>query len=253
MRLDGKVAVVTGASSGMGKEISLLFAKEGAKVVAVARRKERLEELVKDSTAFPGKIIAFAGDVGDKSANEAMIDFAIKEFGRLDVLVNNAGIMDNMIPMAEVTDELWNEVMKVNVYGPMCSCRKALDVMLKQDKGGVIINVASLGGLCGGRAGVAYTASKHAVVGMTKNIGYAYAKNKIRCNAICPGGVATEIGLTMKNVSKFGAERCGCGMATNPRIGEASETARVALFLASDDSSFVNTTEIVADAGWSAY
>ena len=253
MKLDGKVAVVTGASSGMGKEISLLFAKEGAKVIAVARRKERLEELVKASEPLPGTIVAYAGDVGQRSVNEDMINFAVKEFGKLDVLVNNAGVMDEMMPIAEVTDELWNEVQKVNVYGPMCACRKAVDVMLKQDSGGVIINVASIGGLHGGRAGIAYTASKHAVVGMTKNIGYTYANNKIRCNAICPGGVNTEIASHIKNPSRFGAGRYGIGMSTNPRMGEASEIAKVALFLASDDSSFVNATEVVADSGWSAY
>ncbi|CAH1057921.1 3-beta-hydroxycholanate 3-dehydrogenase (NAD(+)) 2 [Paenibacillus pseudetheri] len=116
---------------------------------------------------------------------------------------------------------------------------------------GCIINVASIGGLEGSRAGVAYTASKHAVIGMTKNVGYQYSKLGIRCNAIAPGGVKTNIDLS--NPSAFGSQKAGYGMTSMPRTGESSEIASIALFLASDASSFVNGTVITADAGWTAY
>ncbi|MEK4064824.1 SDR family oxidoreductase, partial [Paenibacillus sp. FSL H3-0321] len=118
---------------------------------------------------------------------------------------------------------------------------------------GVIINVASAGGLNGARAGATYTASKHAVVGFTKNTGFMYAQQGIRCNAIAPGAVETNIGSTMTNISQFGMGRTQPGLALNPRVGKPEEIAQVALFLASEESSFVNGTVIVADGGWTAY
>jgi NAD(P)-dependent dehydrogenase (short-subunit alcohol dehydrogenase family) len=123
--------------------------------------------------------------------------------------------------------------------------------MLKQGKG-VIINVSSIGGLFGARAGVAYTTSKHALIGLTKNIGFQYSQKGIRCNAIAPGGVETNIGDNMKP-NQFGYEKLSLGMQTNPRMGKPSEIAELALFLASDKSSFINGTVITADSGWTAY
>ena len=252
MKLCGKVAVVTGASSGMGRAIALLYAKEGAFVVAVARRIEKLEELIEDSKDYEGKIIAMQGDVSKKEDNEKMIDLAIESFGKIDILVNNAGVMDEMMPVAEVSDELWEKVMSVNLDGPFYSCRKAVSSMLKQGSG-IIINVGSIGGLNGCRAGVSYTASKYALLGLTKNIGFMYADKRIRCNIICPGGVESEIGVGISHPSEFGFSRVRLGMGNVPRSGSPEEIATIALFLATDDSSFVNGTEIVADAGWTAF
>ena len=252
MKLKGKVAVVTGASAGMGRAIALLFAQEGASVVAVARRKERLEELVSIAKEQGGSILAFQGDVSKKEDMENMLDTAVKNFGKVDILVNNAGIMDEMMPAGEVTDELWNRVMDVNLNGPMYSCRKAINLMLAQGSGN-IINVASIGGIQGSRAGAAYTASKFALVGLSKNIGFMYANKGIRCNVICPGGVDTEIGVGITNPSPLGIERATSGMGANPRSGSSEEIAKIALFLASDDSSFVNGATLVADSGWTAY
>ena len=147
MKLKGKTVVVTGASSGMGKAIVEVFVKEGANVVAVARRKQRLEELEKSLKKASGKILAFVGDVSKKEDNEAMIDFAVKKFGRLDVLVNNAGIMDDMAPIAEASDEKFQSVIATNLYGPFAAMRKACDVFLKQGNGGNIINISSVGSM----------------------------------------------------------------------------------------------------------
>ena len=252
MKLCGKVAVVTGASSGMGRAIALLYAKEGASVVAVARRKEKLEELIEASKDYEGKIIAMQGDVSKKEDNEKMIDLAIDSFGKIDILVNNAGVMDEMMPVAEVSDELWEKVMSVNLDGPFYACRKAVNSMLKQGSG-IIINVGSIGGLNGCRAGASYTASKYALLGLTKNIGFMYADKGIRCNIICPGGVESEIGVGISHPSEFGFSRVRLGMGNVPRSGSPEEIATIALFLATDDSSFVNGTEIVADAGWTAF
>ncbi|MEG2377558.1 MAG: SDR family oxidoreductase [Oscillospiraceae bacterium] len=252
MKLEGKVAVVTGASSGMGREIALLFAKEGAKVVAVARREERLEEITKKAESYPGTIFPFCGDVSIRGINEEMIDVAIREFGKLDILVNNAGIMDEFTPVGEVTDEMWDNVQKVNLYGPMCSCRKAVGIMEKQG-GGVIVNVASIGGINGCRAGAAYSASKAGMIALTKNTAFMYADKNIRCNALCPGGVDTEVAVNFSHPSPLGAGRCMLGASLNQRMGDAVEVATATLFLACDDSSLINGATLVADAGLTAY
>lgn len=252
MKLDGKVVIVTGASAGMGNAICKLFAKEGATVIAVARRKERLEELAAATEKEPGKVIPFAGDVSKLETNEEMIDFAVKNYGKLDVLINNAGIMDEFTPVGELTDELYNKIMAVNLYGPMAATRKAVNVFLKQEKGGVIVNVGSIGGLNGCRAGAAYTMSKYAMTGLTKNTAFMYAKNNIRCNGIAPGGVDTEVVVNCSHPSAFGMGRAQMVMAANVRMGASEEIATAALFLASDDSSFVNGDVLVVDGGWSA-
>lgn len=252
MKLNGKVAIITGASSGMGRAMALQFAKEGATVLAVARRVEKLQELVEEANSFNGEIEAYQGDVSNKEDIEGMVRYAVDNFGKLDILVNNAGVIDQMMPVHEVTDELWEDVMKVNIDGPMMACRSAIKIMLKQGFGN-IINVASVGGLNGCRAGAAYTASKFAIMGLTKNIGFTYAQKGIRCNAICPGGVETEIGSHITAPSPFGMERAIAGLGLNPRNGKPEEIAKIAVFLASDDSSFVNGTHITADSGWTAY
>jgi NAD(P)-dependent dehydrogenase (short-subunit alcohol dehydrogenase family) len=252
MKLQDKVAIVTGAASGIGKGIALMYAAEGAKVVVSDINLEGATAVVAEITAAGGTATAVASNVSVQADVDTLIDTAVSTYGTLDILVNNAGIMDNFVPIADVTDELWNKVMAVNVAGPMRTIRKAMSIFLDKKKG-VIINIASIGGLFGSRAGATYTASKYAVVGLTKNIAFQYALSGIRCNAIAPGGVNTNIGKTIDNPSKFGMDRATSGSANNPRMGEPSEIAGVALFLASDDASYVNGTVVTADGGWTAY
>jgi NAD(P)-dependent dehydrogenase (short-subunit alcohol dehydrogenase family) len=254
MKLDNKVAVVTGAGSGMGKAIAKLFAEEGAKVVLADVSAEPLNEVVAQIKEAGGSAIGVVSDVAKEADVQNMIDTAVEEFGCLDILINNAGIMDKMTALADMTDELWERVFAVNVSGPMRAIRKALPIMIQQGHG-VIVNTASIGGLFGSRAGAAYTASKHALVGLTKNVGYQYAKLGIRCNAIAPGGVETNIMADSPNLdmTALGVQQAMAGMNVNPRMGQPMEIARIALFLASDDSSFVNGTIVTADAGWTAY
>ena len=248
MRFEGKCVVVTGASSGMGRKIALDFAKEGATVIAVARRLERLEEIAKEAESFVGKILPYQGDISLEEVNNGMIDYAVKECGKLDVLVNNAGIMDEFTPIGELTDELFNKVMAVNLNGPIYAMRKAVQVMLEQETKGNIVNIASIGGVCGARAGVAYTASKHAIVGASKNTAYMYA-GKIRCNVVCPGGVETEVMNSQTNISQFGVGRIMAGLDTSIPAGKVEDISTAVLYIASDDAKFMTGAEIVIDGG----
>lgn len=187
---------------------------------------------------------------------DAMVQMAVDNFGTVDILVNNAGVMDDFSPVADVTDAIWERVMKINLEGPFKAMRSVLKIMVPK-QAGVIINISSIGGLYGARAGAAYTASKHALIGLTKNTGYMYAKLGIRCNAIAPGAMDTNISETIDfqhlPALELVNERIMPGMALNPRNSDPIEVAQVALFLASDDASFVNGATITADGGWTAY
>lgn len=251
-KLENKVAIITGAGSGMGRAMAILFAKEGAKVVVSDIDKERAENVAAEIEADGGIAASVVANVAKESDIQNLIDSTLKHFDTLDILVNNAGIMDNFVPAGAVTDELWEKVFAVNVTGAMRAIRKALPIFTTK-KSGVIINIASAGGLLGSRAGAAYTSSKHAVVGLTKNVGFQYAMLGVRCNAIAPGAVETNIGETIFSPHEFGMERAMAGINLNPRVGKPEDIANVALFLASDESNFVNGTVITADAGWTAY
>ncbi|WP_409305576.1 SDR family oxidoreductase [Peribacillus sp. SCS-155] len=252
MRLENKVAVVTGAASGMGKSIAVLYGKEGAKVVVSDINEEGANQTVDEIKANGGDAIAIMANVAKEEDIQNLIDTAVNTYGTLDILVNNAGIMDNFEPAGDIEDDKWERVFAINTTSVMRATRKAIPIFLEKEKG-VIINVASAGGLQGARAGAAYTASKHAVVGFTKNTGFMYAQKGIRCNAIAPGGVETNISSSMTGVNQFGIGRIQPGLGFNPRIGKPEEIANVALFLASDESSFVNGAVITADAGWTSY
>lgn len=249
MRFTDKCVIVTGASSGMGWSTALGFAAEGATVIAVARRKERLDQLIAEAADLPGKVLAYTGDVSTRETNEAMIEFALEQCGKLDVLVNNAGLMDEFKPVGEVEDDQWNRVFQINVYGPMTAMRKAVQVMGGQKQGGCIVNVASIGGLRGCRAGAAYTASKHALVGLTQNTAYMYQGAKIRCNAVCPGGVDTEVMNGQNNISQLGIGRVMAGLDKAIPSGKPQDIAAVVMFLASDDAKFMNGSAVVVDGG----
>ena len=248
MRFEGKCVVLTGASSGMGWEIAHQFAKEGATVVAVARRAERLEQLAQEAAGYPGKILPYPGDVSDRAVCEGMLEYAVKECGKVDVLVNNAGIMDEFKPIGETDDALWEKVMKVNLEGPMYAMRKAVQIMVPQGSGN-IVNVASIGGVRGCRAGAAYTASKHALVGLTKNTAFMYADKGIRCNAVCPGGVETEVMNSQTDISQAGIARVMAGLDSSIPSGKSEDIAAVVLLVASDEGKFINGASFVVDGG----
>ncbi|MBE5755749.1 MAG: SDR family oxidoreductase [Clostridiales bacterium] len=255
MRLQDKVAVVTGASSGVGREIALLFAKEGAKVVAVARRAERLADLEAQSKDLPGEIVAFAGDISVEETNAKMIDFAVEKFGKFDILINNAGVMDNFAPVENLDTELLQRLMAVDVYGPAWATRKAVNVFMKNKTAGSIVNVASIAGICGGKSGCAYTMAKHAVIGLTKNTAFSCRLDNIRCNAICPGGINTEMTnpALFANADQKGLQSAMLAGNFGTRSAEPEEIANVALFLASDEAAVVSGAIVTADSGLTTF
>ncbi|CAM2835514.1 SDR family oxidoreductase [Salinicoccus roseus] len=251
-KLEGKVAIVTGAASGMGRSIAKLYAKEGAKVIVADFNMEGAEAVTAEIIDEGGIAKAVSVNVSDKDQVEKIVDTAISEYGELDILVNNAGIMDGFEPVGEITDEKWDQIFDVNTKGVMRAMRKAVNYWMENEKEGVIVNTISTGGLNGAHAGVAYGASKHAVVALTKNTGFMYAKNGIRVNGIAPGAIETNIGSSMKDVSDFGMQRAGMTHGLSPRTGQPEEVAEAALFLGSEDSSFVNGTVLTVDGGWTA-
>ncbi len=253
MQLESKVAVITGAGSGMGLAMARLFAAEGAKLVVGDWNQQRLEAAVSGIQSSGGTIVGMQGNIADNDAAEALVDQAISAYGRIDILCNNAGVMDYMQGVGELSDDIWRRVLSINLDGPMFTSRRAVPHMVAQG-GGAIVNIASTAGISGAAAGAAYTASKHALVGLTRNTAWMYAKQGVRCNAICPGGVNTNIGETMTadRMDQAGAARAGAFAALIPTILEPTDIAALALFLASDASRLINGAIIPADAGWTA-
>ena len=257
MRLKDKIAIVTGAASGIGRATALKFAEEGAIVIATARRKGNLEEIAEIAKSKNQVIVPFPADLMEIETVGKIVDFAVEKFGRLDVLVNCAGILDGFYLADEFSDEIWDKVMKVNVEAPAKLARRAFQEMLPKGKG-VVINVSSVAGTNGCKGGTVYTTSKHALVGFTKSAGYAYATKGIRCLAILPGRVATDIlpgyernfnGLTQ---SAAGNGVFGPTLASGPMRAQPEELANVIAFAASDEASFANGCVWTVDGGWSA-
>jgi NAD(P)-dependent dehydrogenase (short-subunit alcohol dehydrogenase family) len=253
-RLENKIALITGAGSGIGKEITMLFAKEGCKVVATDISEMRISELEKETSSFNGNVKLFHGDVCDTKHIDELVTNCLNAFGNIDILVNNAGIMDNFEAVDAVDDMEWHRVFNTNIHAPYHLMQRSIKLFLNK-KSGNIINIASVGGLNGGRAGAAYTASKFALIGLTKNTGYLFAKKGIRCNAIAPGAIETNISesIDFSKMTEDIKDRIMPGMVLNPRNGKPLEIAKIALFLASEESSFINGSVIVADEGWTAY
>ena len=195
-RMNGKVCIVTGASAGIGRATAALFCQEGAKVVAVARREERLKELAEECKGMPGTMAWYAGDVGDPATAVGMVQKAVETFGRLDAAVNGAGIMDDNTAIADMSDEMLHETFRVNTFGLMYGMREECKQYLAQGDGGVIVNICSVGATHQ-TSGAAYCASKGAVLSATKNTAFMYMEQGIRCNALSPGGVVTDIPLVM--------------------------------------------------------
>ena len=250
-RLEGKVALITGAGSGIGKESSLLFAQHGAAIVSVDVALEPAQQTAQLITKAGGRAIAVCADVSKSGDCARMVAEAEREFGKLDVLFNNAGIMHGNDDDAVNTDEaVWELTMNVNARGVFLGCKHGIPA-LRRAGGGSIINTASFVAIMGAATPqIAYTASKGAVLALTRELAIVHAREHIRVNALCPGPLRTK--LLMDFLDTEAKKQRRLVHIPMGRFGEASEIAQAALFLASDESSFVTGTDFLVDGGISA-
>jgi NAD(P)-dependent dehydrogenase (short-subunit alcohol dehydrogenase family) len=251
MRLDGKVALITGAGSGIGRESARLFAAEGAAVVVVDIEDAGGRETAAAINGAGGRAVYVHADVASATDTAQMVASAEREFGRLHILFNNAGIMHGSDDDAVSTDEaIWDLTMNVNAKGVFLGCKYGIPA-LRRAGGGSIINTASFVAVLGAATPqVAYTASKGAVLALTRELAVVHARENIRVNALCPGPLRTE--LLMKFLDTDAKKQRRLVHVPMGRFGEAREIARAALFLASDESSFVTGTDFLVDGGITA-
>jgi NAD(P)-dependent dehydrogenase (short-subunit alcohol dehydrogenase family) len=248
MKLANKVALITGAGSGMGKSAALIFAAEGAKVAAVDVAEAQVKETVTEIAKRGGDAIAIRADVSKSEDVKRMIDDTVAKFGGLNIMYNNAGIEGESNFMSNMTEDQFDRVIAINLRGVFLGMKYALPQLIKAG-GGSIINQASIAGMVAVRGGAAYSASKAGVIALTRVAALEYGRYNIRVNAICPGAIETPM-----------AQRIRQGQPPNPkaiqrisvlgRMAEPEEIAKVALFLASDDSSFATGAPFVIDGGW---
>ncbi|MDR7523067.1 MAG: glucose 1-dehydrogenase [Armatimonadota bacterium] len=254
MRLAGKVAIITGAGGGIGREGARLFAAEGAKVVAVDIRADAVEETADAIWRSGGEAVAVEGDIADAEVHSRSVRTALERFGRLDVLYYNAGMVrrgpGGDVGLEEITLDVWDRILAVNLTGVFLGCKYGIPELVKSGGGSVIIT-ASVGALVGQRAhNHAYVASKAALVGLTRNLALEYAPRGVRVNCICPGQIHTD--MMAHYYDDPVARQQFIDWTPMGRFGEPREIAQVALFLASDESSFVTGAVVVADGGWTA-
>ncbi|MFE0677259.1 SDR family NAD(P)-dependent oxidoreductase [Streptomyces sp. NPDC058867] len=247
---DGRSVIVTGAGSGIGRATALTFAELGDHVVVADLNAEGARAVVEEIEKAGGTAVAVTGDLSEQSVVDAVVTVAVERFGGVDVLVNNAGIMDRMSALADVTDAEWERVLRVNLTAPFQLTRAVLPHMLAAG-GGAIVNTASEAGLRGSAAGAAYTASKHGVVGLTKNLAVMYRKQGIRANAIAPGGTATGI-VVDADQAAHGPAALGPHFVNVGRLARPEEQAAAVVFLASEAASNINGVVLPVDDGWSA-
>ncbi|WP_394620235.1 SDR family NAD(P)-dependent oxidoreductase [Lentzea sp. JNUCC 0626] len=249
---EGSSVVVTGAGSGIGKAAALRFAREGANVVVADLNEDSARAVVAEIEAAQGKAVAVVGDLSESAVIDRVVSVAVETFGGVDVLVNNAAVMDGMSAPADVSDEEWERVLRVNLTAPFLLTRAVLPLMLAKGKG-AIVNTASEAALRGSAAGTAYTVSKHGIAGLTKSLAVMYREKGIRTNAIAPGGTLTGIGAGLNvDPAAHGPQIVGRYAHNFGRVAEADEQAAVIVFLASDAASNINGAVLPVDNGWAA-
>ncbi|MEV7422075.1 SDR family NAD(P)-dependent oxidoreductase [Streptomyces sp. NPDC091212] len=248
--LQGRTAVVTGAGSGIGRAAALMFAREGARVLVADLNQEGAEETVRTIESAGGTARAVIGDLSDQRVVDRVVATAVEELGGLDVLVNNAGVMDRMSALDETDDAEWELVIRVNLTAPFLLTRAAVPHMLAAGSGAIVFT-ASEAGLRGSAAGAAYTASKHGIVGLTKSLAVMYRSQGIRTNAIAPGATATAIQVDARKDAR-GPATLAPYLGLAGKVAAAEEQAAAIVFLASDAASNINGTILPVDNGWSA-
>src|SRR3954465_10297019 len=250
-RLAGKSVIITGAGSGIGRAASLLFTKEGAKLIAVDRS-EAVNETAKLVSEAGGTVEAVVADAGSESDVKAFIDKAVSKYGRLDAIWANAGVSGGLVPIPDQTVEHWQEVLRVNLIGPFLAIKHSMPHMIQQ-KSGSIVCTASVAGLKAGASGHPYGASKAGVISLVQTTAYSLSGTGVRINAVCPG--LTETGMTkpiFDNAKSRGTDHKIGQLNPLKRAGQPHELAAMGLFLASDEASYVNGQAIPVDGGLTA-
>ncbi len=245
-----KVALVTGASSGIGRATAEAFAAKGARLVVAARRQEELDSLVAEIESRGGKAIAIRADVSVAADVERMVDHAITAFGRLDYAVNNAGIEGQLAGITELAEEEWDRVLGINLKGAFLCMKHEARTMLAAGNGGAIVNVGSVNSFLGFPTGSAYCTSKHGLVGLTTSVSAELAPQGIRVNIVCPGFVDTPMHRRLRR--DIGDEIFDQGMLPRVhlrRAGSPEEIARAIVFLCSDEASYITGTTLTPDGG----
>ncbi|MFJ2925277.1 SDR family NAD(P)-dependent oxidoreductase [Streptomyces massasporeus] len=250
--LSGKSVIVTGAASGIGRAAALRFAREGARVVVADLNAQGAKSVVEAVESAGGTALAVTGDLSGTAVVDAVVAAAVGTFGGIDVLVNNAGVMDTMSAAADVTDAEWERVLAVNLTAPFLLTRAVLPHMIAAG-GGAIVTTASEASLRGSAAGTAYTVSKHGVLGLTRSLAVMYRDQGIRANAIAPGGTATGITADVRiDPGAHGPAVIGRHFVNMGRICEPEEQAAAIVYLASDAASGINGVVLPVDNAWSA-
>lgn len=243
MNLSEKVAIVTGSTKGIGKEIALAFARQGAKVVVSGRSAERAEQVCEEIKSGGGSAVAVVGDVSQLGDAQALIDKTVEIYGRVDVLVNNAGITrDNLLMRMKESD--WDEVININLKGTF-NCIKCITRQLMKQRSGRIINITSVVGQMGNAGQANYSASKAGIIGLTKSVAKELASRNITCNAIAPGFIETD----MTGVLDEKTREALLGQIPLGRLGQVGDVANAALFLASDDAAYITGQTLNVDGG----
>lgn len=246
-RLRGKTAIVTGAGAGIGRAISILFAREGARVAVADIDLSTAQATAAAIAEAGGSARAMTADVRDAVSVEQMVRDTVIAYGGLDILVNNAGVGTDG-DVVELSEEQWRRILDVNLKGVFLCCKYAIPVM-KEGGGGSIVNIASIAALVGGSVSCVYPASKAGVVALSRNTALRFAKDRIRVNCVCPGHVDTALTYSLKDpgVREALIRRYPLG-----RLGKAEEIAAAVLFLASEEASFITGTEMIVDGGYTA-
>jgi len=248
--LEGKVALVTGGTSGIGRDTAVLFAKSGAKVVVSGRREKEGEETVELIRAAGSDGEFVKADVSKTSEVETLIQKVVERFGHLDVAFNNAGIEGVWVPIIKQSEEDWDRTISINLKGVWLCLKYEIMQMLKQGTGGAIVNMASVTGLTGSAGAAAYSASKHGVIGLTKSGALETAKSGIRINAVCPAVIETPMADRLFGAPKVHQYVVGCHPIG--RLGRPAEIAEAVLWMCSDRASFMTGQSLVLDGGFLA-
>ncbi len=246
-RLDGKAAIVTGAGSGIGRASTILFAQEGAQVLAVDRDEAGLEQTIKDVKEAGLQAFSRPADAGLESDVKAYVDEALTRFGKLDVVYANAGISGGLVPLFEQSVEHWQEILRINLIGPFLAIKHAAPHMISQKKGSIVMT-ASVAGLRANAGGNPYSASKAGVISLAQTAANSLLGTGVRVNAVCPGLIETGMTKPIFDMARERGTQDKIGQL-NPlsRYGVPREIASMALFLASDDASYVNGQAFAVD------